>query len=63
MWCLSDGDFRAVLLSQYALRILKFSRLSPVRIRNDNFKLAGVMHGKEEAKGNWGYEVGTCQNV
>jgi len=44
---------------QYALPILKFSRLSPVWIRNDNFKLADVMHGKE-AKGSWGYEVGTC---
>jgi len=58
---LSDGDFRAVLVSQYALLILKFSRLSPVQIRTDNFKLADVMrHGKDEAKGSWEYEVGTC---
>jgi len=58
---LFDGDFRAVLLSQYALLILKFSRLSPVQFRTDNFKLATVMrHGKEEAKGSWDYEVGTC---
>lgn len=41
--------------------IMKLSRLSPVRIRTDNFILADVMRcGKEEAKGSWGYEVGTC---
>lgn len=52
---MSDGDFRAVLLSHYADVILKFCRLSPVRIRTGNLKLADVMrHGKEDAKGSWG---------